>query len=435
MKKQVFNPIFPENEYIPDGEPHVFGDRVYLYGSHDRFNGGQFCLEDYTVWSAPVDDLTDWENHGVSYRKSQDPYTGDDGIMFAPDCVQGADGRFYLYYELSLKPFISVAVSDKPEGAFEYYGVVKYPDGTFAGMREHDVYMFDPAVLRDDDGQIYLYCGFSPDPLKEPYFAQAAEKYRMDGSYAFSLADDMLTVVKEHGKICGGDFFEASSIRKFNGRYYFIYSSRSKHELKWAVGDSPVAHFSGNGVLISNSDLGISDKRLNYGGNNHGSVECINGKYYVFYHRQTNKNNYSRQACAEPIHFENGVFQQAEITSSGLNEKPLICEGTYPARIACNLWSKDGAVQYETVKTPGIEDHPYFTENSEGIQYIANMREGATAVFKYFDLTPNVKIRADHTGKGKMEIKKDGRALAFTYHGTDAADFYSFTFEQKQEGE
>ncbi len=35
MKKQVFNPFFPLNEYIPDGEPHVFGDRVYLYGSHD----------------------------------------------------------------------------------------------------------------------------------------------------------------------------------------------------------------------------------------------------------------------------------------------------------------------------------------------------------------------------------------------------------------
>ena len=32
-KKQVFNPFLPLNEYIPDGEPHVFGDRVYLYGS------------------------------------------------------------------------------------------------------------------------------------------------------------------------------------------------------------------------------------------------------------------------------------------------------------------------------------------------------------------------------------------------------------------
>ena len=39
MKKQAFNPYLPSWEYIPDGEPYVFGDRVYVYGSHDYFNG------------------------------------------------------------------------------------------------------------------------------------------------------------------------------------------------------------------------------------------------------------------------------------------------------------------------------------------------------------------------------------------------------------
>ena len=46
-KKQVFNPYMPGYEYVPDGEPHVFGDRIYLYGSHDRFDGEMFCLNDY----------------------------------------------------------------------------------------------------------------------------------------------------------------------------------------------------------------------------------------------------------------------------------------------------------------------------------------------------------------------------------------------------
>ena len=54
MKKQAFNPYLPSWEYVPDGEPHVFGDRVYVYGSHDRFNGETFCLNDYICWSAPV---------------------------------------------------------------------------------------------------------------------------------------------------------------------------------------------------------------------------------------------------------------------------------------------------------------------------------------------------------------------------------------------
>ena len=71
--KQVYNPYLPSYEYVPDGEPHAFGDRIYLYGSHDRFNGGFFCLNDYVCYSAPKSDLTDWRYEGVIYRKEQDP--------------------------------------------------------------------------------------------------------------------------------------------------------------------------------------------------------------------------------------------------------------------------------------------------------------------------------------------------------------------------
>ena len=67
------NPFLPLTEYVPDGEPHVFGDRVYLYGSHDEPSGKRFCTRDYTVWSAPVRDLSRWTCHGVTYRKAQDP--------------------------------------------------------------------------------------------------------------------------------------------------------------------------------------------------------------------------------------------------------------------------------------------------------------------------------------------------------------------------
>ena len=55
--KQIFNPYLPSYEYIPDGEPHIFGDRLYIYGSHDRFGGSDYCENDYVCWSAPVDDI------------------------------------------------------------------------------------------------------------------------------------------------------------------------------------------------------------------------------------------------------------------------------------------------------------------------------------------------------------------------------------------
>ena len=59
MKGQAVNPFLPSWEYVPDGEPRVFGDRVYLYGRHDRFNGADFCLNDYVCWSAPLSVLSD----------------------------------------------------------------------------------------------------------------------------------------------------------------------------------------------------------------------------------------------------------------------------------------------------------------------------------------------------------------------------------------
>lgn len=69
MEKQIYNPFLPINVYIPDGEPHVFGNRVYLYGSHDKEGGDRFCMLDYEVWSAPISDLSDWTCEGTSYKR------------------------------------------------------------------------------------------------------------------------------------------------------------------------------------------------------------------------------------------------------------------------------------------------------------------------------------------------------------------------------
>lgn len=165
-KKQGFNPILPLWEYIPDGEPHVFGDRIYLFGSHDAEGGTRYCQqENYVVWSAPLDDPADWTCGGEIYSVKQDPgyaprHTND---LYAPDVVQGNDGRYYLYYNFvssaagaSAHDSISVAVSDTPGGRYTFLGHVRNPDGTL-----HNRYLMgDPAVM-NDDGVIRLYCGWS----------------------------------------------------------------------------------------------------------------------------------------------------------------------------------------------------------------------------------------------------------------------------------
>lgn len=411
--KQAFNPYLPSYEYIPDGEPYVFGDRVYVYGSHDRFNGTQFCMNDYVCWSASVDDLSAWKYEGVIYQKTEDPGGTPDSIILAPDVEKGPDGRFYLYYTLGISPVLSVAVGNHPTGPFRFYGHVRKADGTVAGTGEHDVFQFDPGVFRDVDGKIYLYSGFAPDEEKE--FADAVEKYRMEGAYVAELQDDMLTMKTEQKLIIpkirqsagtgfeGHEFFEASSMRKINGKYYFIYSSILSHELCYAVSDRPNGDFTYGGTLVSIGDIGYQGRKSpdNYLGNTHGSLVCIQGQWYVFYHRQTNRQNYSRQACAEKIYIkEDGSIDQVEITSCGLNDGPLLGVGTYEARIACNLESKDGALTYGHFSTPEAEAHPYFTQNGEDResdpdQYIANMRDGASCGFKYFDIIYPSKITVE----------------------------------------
>ena len=123
--KQAFNPYLPNYEYVPDGEPHVFGDRLYVFGSHDRFGGRTFCMNDYVAWSAPVEDLKDWRFEGVIYKKTEDPANPrGNKSMYAPDVARGPDGRYYLYYGLADQYKLNVAVCDTPAGEYHYYGCV-----------------------------------------------------------------------------------------------------------------------------------------------------------------------------------------------------------------------------------------------------------------------------------------------------------------------
>ena len=128
-KKQIYNPYLPSYEYIPDGEPHVFNGRLYIYGSHDRFGGDDYCLNDYVCWSAPVRDLSDWRYEGVIYKKSQHPYPVGRNLLFAPDVALGKDGRYYLYYSVADSAIMSVAVCDEPAGQYVYYGDVPTDHG------------------------------------------------------------------------------------------------------------------------------------------------------------------------------------------------------------------------------------------------------------------------------------------------------------------
>ena len=429
------NPLFPLNEYVPDGEPHVFGDRVYLYGSHDSASGERFCVNDYTVWSSPVTDLTAWTNHGILYKKSQDPRSRGNKLVdfYAPDCVRGNDGRYYLYYFAAgpfVKPFgpMSVAVSDKPEGPFEYLSDVKGQDG-----KPLLTYLTnDPAVI-NDGGRIYLYYGwglgrdFRNKALKPLYhfvlsklcrrpYKEIKETKPSGLSCAFvELSDDMYTAkscpkavldskttADKRSELYNHPFYEAPSIRKFDDAYYLIYSSGVNNELCYATSNRPDGGFTYRGVLVSNSDIGYNGnkKPLAPAGTIHGSVEKIGGEYYVFYHRCTNNTDFSRQACAEKITMKkDGSFVQAEITTQGVGE-PL-AEGEYPAAICCNLFND------KTTNVQGNdrgESQPNITENG-GECFVRAITNGTVIGYKYFDIKNLSKVSVTaRNADGELEV-------------------------------
>ncbi|MDL2328043.1 family 43 glycosylhydrolase, partial [Ruminococcaceae bacterium OttesenSCG-928-A11] len=162
MRRPALNPYLPSYEYVADGEPYVFDGRLYIYGSHDCFDGEDFCLNDYVCWSAPVNDLGNWRNEGIIYRKTQDPLNADGSQnLFAPDVQQGTDGRYYLFYCLHHSPTVSVAVCDTPAGEYAFLGHVRHQDGELYGRKPGDVFNFDPGVLLDADGRLYLYTGIA----------------------------------------------------------------------------------------------------------------------------------------------------------------------------------------------------------------------------------------------------------------------------------
>ena len=419
MKRRLMNPYLPLDEYIPDSEPRVFGDRLYVYGSHD-FAGGEkgYCPGDYMAYSAPLEDLSEWTCHGVLFKRDDCPEMTEDDAMAAPDVVKGVDGRFYLYFNTNNQKVCRVAVSDRPEGPFHYYGDVGNSDGT-----PYTTYkMFDPGVLVDD-GHVYLYTGFCmAGPVPEKY--KDLPSPFADFSMGFELDKDMKTIIAGPFPIIPGDkaanaadfvghcFYEASSPRKICGKYVMVYSSEVKHELCYAISNKPLSDYVYGGVIVSNADLGLNGNTapvMPYG-NNHGGLVKIEDQWFIFYHRQTHGVECSRQGMAEPVEISEDVrIKQVEITSQGLSCKPIRAEGTMNACYACYLWGEDHENRSLSVWENRSDTEPHIYEKALGnntfLHYINNIKNKTTIGFKYFEFLSNKKLFLTLAGEGDVHIR------------------------------
>lgn len=378
------NPFLPPGVYIPDGEPKVFDGRLYLYGSHDVF-GGAYCCHDYHVFSAPLDDLTEWTDHGVSFRsRSEDGGAADvpwsTELLYAPDLIKRGE-KYYLFFCLS-DGSEGVAESGSPRGPFGNARRI-----TMGGVPVEGI---DPSVLEDGGRYYYTWGQFS---------LKMAE-----------LDDDMCSLKPEtyhDGVITNGDgaqgFHEGSSLRKLGDRFCLIYASEWKEDfpnrsarptkLDYALSDDVYGPYVRMGTVVDNTGIDPSTW------NDHGSVIKAGGSWYVFYHGSSNDTEFNRRARAERLEVdeENGVIRQAEMTSRGFLEA-LPCSLVKSPVNACRFFG--GA---------------YVTERPDGSFPLVNVLDGGGAQFRYVRFTAGrYRLSAEYTAFSdcRMAVDIDGEVAA-----------------------
>lgn len=283
-------------DYMADPSVRVFNGRLYIYPSHDREvpgivendNGDHFCMADYHVFS--TDNLEDFPNtpltdHGVILSTDDIPWAG----RQLWDCdVQERGGKYYLYFPLKDRNDIfrfGVAVSDTPEGPF-----TAQPDP----MRGS--YSIDVSVLKDDDGECYFYFGglwggqlqrYADNKALESAHLPEGSETALPSRVA-RLSEDMLqfaeeprpvVVLDENGKPMRADdprrFFEASWVHKYQGKYYFSYSTGDHHTICYATGDNPYGPFRYQGVVLTPVKAGWTT---------HHCITEYRGHWYLFHH-------------------------------------------------------------------------------------------------------------------------------------------------------
>jgi hypothetical protein len=282
--------LFPQ-DYMADPAANVFNGRIYVYPSHDwesgvpeNDNGDHFNMKDYHVFSMDDPENGEITDHGVILQVEDIAWAGRQ--LWDNDVVE-KDGKYYLYFSLKDKNdvfHLGVAVADRPEGPF-----VPQSDPIRGS------YSIDPSVFKDDDGSVYIYFGGlwggqlqryrDNKALESAVLAEGNEPALP--SRVTKLTDDMLQFAEEpHPVVIIDDkgqplkasdphrFFEASWMHKYNGKYYFSYSTGDSHYLCYAMGDNPYGPFTYKGVILEPV----------VGWTTHHSIVEFKGKWYLFFH-------------------------------------------------------------------------------------------------------------------------------------------------------
>ena len=297
LNKRAISQPLVKHIYTADPSAHVFNGKIYIYPSHDvhageAFDdlGSHFAMEDYHVISMDAVDA-EAKDHGVALHLFQVPWA--DKQMWAPDANE-KDGKYYLFFPAKDHDGIfkiGVAIGNSPTGPF------KPKNEPIKGS-----FSIDPAVFKDEDGSYYMYFGgiwggqlqrwregkfnaSEPEspvahlPLDhEPALCPKVAKMTEDLLEFDHEAKDVLILDENGHQLLNGDnnrrFFEAAWMHKYQGKYYFSYSTGDTHFICYAIGDNPYGPFIYAGRILEPV----------VGWTSHHSICEVSGKWYLFYH-------------------------------------------------------------------------------------------------------------------------------------------------------
>ncbi|SFW38861.1 hypothetical protein SAMN02910409_1975 [Prevotellaceae bacterium HUN156] len=479
---QAQNPYLPLWEHLPDGEPRVFDDpdnpgkkRAYIIGSHD-VTYTAYCGPDIRMWSAPVEDLSQWRDEGPIFTWF---VNGQWDTMYAPDLVEVVDKKtgkktYWLYpHSRGWRRTPMVCKSDRPDGPFTPVNLTA--DGT--QCLPGSLIDFDPSVFietitdkKDKDYntgyRAYVFYGFQHSTACEldqnTMYSKREGTELIDPFIPASSADGRLLdkAGSEYKALYKGqnpldfNFFEASSIRQVGNKYVMVFSGYSGKEyglgntnsaLRYAYGDSPLGPWRSGGVLVDSRGVVLNEDgskliTTNAAHNTHGSLQEINGQWYVFYHRPPRGFGNARQAMVAPVKIEwdkkpvakggqvritgydpyvkdnewtakatdGNEYTGAEVTSEGFQIFGLPPYNYYSAGIACfmygpnaNNWMQDNhdvwnnSMDLAGIQNGGIVGFKYFgfgglSKDTKGVKAFEGIKKG-----------DNVKLNINLTPSGK----------------------------------
>lgn len=306
--------------YTADPSAHYFNGKIYVYPSHDREtsiafndNGDQYDMVDYHVLSLDTIDQLPATDHGVALAVEDVPWASKQ--VWAPDALKNPNtGKYQLYFPARDKKGIfrvGVAVGEKPEGPF-------------VAEKEaiNGSYSIDPCSFVDEDGESYLYIGgiwggqlqcwkkaedgklWFDESLQGPHEPSGEgvvalsprvgklkkpDLLQFDGEVLEAEILDPATMKPLLADDHERRFFEAPWMHKYQGKYYFSYSTGDTHNICYAVGESPFGPFAYRGKVLEEAHVSGWTTHHSFvevpRGRLTGEEEGTEGtKWYIFYH-------------------------------------------------------------------------------------------------------------------------------------------------------